>query len=70
MAKDKWSPRYLKEYMTHFLAVIVILPYIYLLIMSGFDPKVSVPSALSTIALLILGYYFGTFSASQNKMKG
>ncbi len=50
----------LKEGITHTLAVLIILTYIFLLIMSAFKP-IEIPQIFSTIALLVLGYYFGTF---------
>lgn len=52
----------LKEGTTHFLAIVIILPYVYLLVRSAFDPNIEIPQILSTTALLVLGYYFGTFN--------
>lgn len=52
----------LKEIITHLLAIGIILSYIFLLIKSAFNSQIQVPQILSTIALLVLGYYFGTFN--------
>lgn len=54
----------LKEKITHTLAIFIILAYVFLLVKSGFDSTIHIPDTLSTIALLVLGYYFGTFQRS------
>ena len=56
----------LKEGITHTLAVLVILTYIFLLIMGAFKP-IEIPQTFSTIALIVLGYYFGTFQNGKGK---
>ena len=48
------------ENIKHFLAGIIIIPYIFLLL-AGFILKLEVPTAYETISLIIIGYYFAKF---------
>ncbi len=56
----------LKEWITHILALAIILTYVFLLIMNAFNPAIKISGTISTIALLVLGYYFGSIKSLNN----
>lgn len=57
----------LKEVITHLIGLGVIGTYVYLLLVSASNPDIQIPSPLSSMALIIIGFYFGMEYSKKNK---
>ena len=49
----------LREIVTHTIGIVIIGSYVYLLLASASDSTIIIPEKLSTMALIIIGFYFG-----------